>query len=291
MISKKLLTAAMAITLILSSSLGNAEAAPETIVLSKDNLIVLNSEINGESTAAVISQAKKLDAKLNSGLKKKLGLGDKQRLRLWVNSPGGSIQSGLEMSEALNGLGRPVDTITMFSASMAFQMVQNLGERMILKNGVLMSHHANGEFSGYFGGRPTQLDARYKLWLDRIRELDEQTVKRTNGKQTYDSYTKEYDNEMWLTGTNAVKEGYADRIVLVKCDESLSGVTTNSIEFFGVKISYDLDDCPLNTTPMNVRIGAPPGGMIYTASQQDEIKQNFLRNYESKQKQVVPMHW
>ena len=272
------------------SSLSKSEASSTTtsVTISSSNLIVLNGEVNGESTAAVISKAKELDAKL-SGLKEKVS--GKKPLYLFIFSPGGSIQSGLEMIEALKGLGRPVNTITMFSASMAFQIAQNLDDRYILRSGVLMSHHAAGEFSGSFGGVATQLDARYSFWRQRIKELDEQTVSRTGGKQTYESYTKEYDHEMWLTGAQSVAEGYADKIVVVRCDSSLAGVTTHHIQFFGMDIAYDTDNCPLNTSPMNVRVSAPDGKTVLSTEQVNKTKADFLTQYENKAKQVVPLRW
>ena len=229
-------------------------AEPDTVVLSTNNLLVINGEINGDMTGQVISKAKELDSKLD-GLKEKLK--GKAPIYVFLNTPGGSIQSGLEIIEAFKGLDRKVNTITLFAASMGFQLVQNLDDRLILKNGVLMSHHAYGQSEGEFGGAtPTQMDNRNQLWLDRIRELDEQTVKRTNGKQTYETYTKQYDHETWLTGTKSVAQGYADRIVTVKCDSTLSGTTTHHLNFLGLDVQYDLDNCPLNTSPMNVHIGS-----------------------------------
>jgi ATP-dependent protease ClpP protease subunit len=210
-------------------------------------------------------------------------------LYLFLNTPGGSIQAGLELNEALNGIGRPVDTITLFAASMGFQIAQNLGERLILKNGILMSHRAAGGFEGSFGGQqPSQMDSRYQFWLDRIRELDEQTVKRTNGKQTYASYIKEYANEMWLTGTKAVSEGYADRVVKIKCDSSLSGSTSHNASLMGFQVLYDLDNCPINTSPLNVRIGNKEGKNL-TPEIEKEIREKFLSQFENKQRQVLPM--
>lgn len=268
------------------SSLSSSQAKTDQVVLSEDNLIVLNSQVDGESTSAVIMKAREL---CNAGSASRFVKGTK-RLKLFLNSPGGSIQSGLEMIEALKGLGCPVDTITLFAASMAFQIAQNLDDRLIMSNGVLMSHHARGEIQGDFGGVSTQMDSRYKLWLDRIRELDEQTVRRTKGKQTYESYTKEYDHEVWLTGNRSVNEGYADKIVNVRCDSSLKGVTTHTVQFFGIPISYDLDNCPLNTAPMNIRIEMPPGQKM-NEEVVNEIKAKFLTQFTTKQKQVVPMYW
>lgn len=263
----------------------------DTIILGSSNLLVLNGEVNGESTSAVIAKAKELCENSKNTLSKKIGLAKPEtRLKLFMNTPGGGIQAGLEMSEALNGLGCPVDTITLFAASMGFQLVQNLGDRLILKNGVLMSHHAAGEFEGSFGGiHPSQVDSRYQLWLDRVRELDEQTVKRTNGKQTYESYTTQYDHELWLTGTKAIEQGYADRIVTVRCDSSLNGVTTKHATVMGLPVAYDLDNCPINTSPMNVRVENPDNKEPLTAELLAEVKSKFLTQFNNKQKQVLPL--
>jgi ATP-dependent Clp protease protease subunit len=261
----------------------------ENIVLSKNNILLLNSEVNGESVSQLISRAKELDNHLTSKIFAERQ--PKKPLYLFINTPGGGIEAGLELIEALKGIGRPINTITLFSASMGFQLVQNLDDRLILKNGVLMSHHAAGEFVGSFGGvQPSQVDNRYKFWLDRIRELDEQTVKRTNGKQTYDSYIKEYDKEMWLTGSKSVSEGYADRIVTVKCDSTLNGTTTKKVQFMGFEISYDSDNCPINTSPINVSV-AQPANKVLPSELVDKIKSEFMSQFENKQKQVIPMYW
>jgi ATP-dependent Clp protease protease subunit len=295
------------------------------VVLSKDNVIVLNAEVNGESVGEVIDQAKKLDrdslfSRIRNGKNKK-------PIYLFLYTPGGSIQSGLELIEALNGLNRPVNTVTVFSASMGFQIVQNLGERYIMETGVLMSHRAQGQFQGFFGGqKPSQVDSRQRLWEKRLTEMDEKTVERTNGKQTLASYQKAYDPEMWRTGSESVAEGYADKVVKVKCDETLDGVTTKSLDFMGIAtVTYDLSDCPLNTSPKNIKIsinttrgvknvdefltqGGAFGSACLQASGTEkdklcalntnltiekiiEIKHNFKDRYDNIKDHVVPMYW
>lgn len=265
----------------------SSNSGTETVVLSKANLLVLNGEVNGDSVSTVISKAKDLDYALNAG--RGHIIANKTPLFLFMNTPGGSIQAGLEMIEALKGIGRPINTVTLFAASMGFQIAQNLDERLILKNGVLMSHRAAGEFQGSFGGvPPSQLDNRYRFWLDRILEMDNQTVKRTNGKQTYETYTKSYASEMWLTGTKSVEQGYADRIVVAKCDATLSGFTTKHVGLLGLEISYDIDNCPLNSSPMNVRVNSLDGKPL-TSELINEVTIKFLSSFENKQKQVLPM--
>lgn len=277
------------VLLIPKMSISQGKTSPDitpTVTLTSKNLLVLNGEVNGETTSAVISKAKEL---CQVSPVKKL-FGQKPTLDLFINSPGGSIQAGLELNEALRGTGCKINTIVLFAASMAFQIVQNLDDRLILKNGVMMSHHAAGGFEGSFGGtKPSQLDSRYQFWLDRVRELDEQTVSRTKGKQTYDSYLKEYDHEMWLTGTKSVQEGYSDEVVLVRCDASIDGTTKHSLDFMGIQISYELDNCPLNTAPMNISMLLPTGKEL-PAEIKNEIKAKFLNQFFNSQKQAIPMY-
>jgi ATP-dependent Clp protease, protease subunit len=264
------------------SSFIGTSSDQDVVVLSKSNTITLNGEIDGETAATVIAQAKAFPA--NGFMKRK-------PIYLFLNTPGGSIQTGLEMIEALNGLGRPVETVTLFAASMGFQVVQNLGTRFILRNGILMSHRAQGQFSGYFGGKQgSQIDKRYSFWHDRLEELDLQTVKRTNGKQTLETYQAAYADELWLTGQQAIAGGYADRIVTLRCDSSLNGVTTHSVEFLGAKVLYDLDNCPINTNPMNVRVSFPEEKVTPGPARVAEVKAKFTEDYQEKQRAVLPMY-
>jgi ATP-dependent Clp protease protease subunit len=304
---------------------GSSESKPKTVVLTKSNTMILNSEIDGESTAKVISKARELDGDLSS-ITGKLTLQSGKPLYLFLNTPGGSIQSGLELIEALKGIGRPIHTITLFAASMGFQIAENLDDRLIIKNGVLMSHRAYGQFEGSFGGEsPSQIDNRYALWKDRMDELDTQTVLKSKGKQTMESYQKQYSHEMWLTGTKSVAQGYADRVVQVKCDKSLAGTTQHEVTILGMfRVTYELDNCPINTSPMNIAVGIVTtrgymnseefiknGGQFGPSCLMDnenkdklcaldtslnfekvrELKNTFQAQYELKAKTVVPYRW
>lgn len=224
----------------------NDTSAVETaeIVLTEDNLVVLRGPFTTQSVGAVIERARELDSKLKSGYP----------IYLFLYTPGGSIQAGLEMYEALKNLNRPVHTITMFAASMGFQTVQQLGNRYIMRYGVLMSHKASGGFDGDFGGGPSQLDSRYGIWLRRIDLLDKDTVARTKGKQTLESYRASYANELWLNGPEAVEQGYADAIANVKCDGSLSGSTQIESNGLFFSVIIELSKCPINNSAK--RVGA-----------------------------------
>lgn len=271
--------AAVAAYPLISAGMSESKAdGPKTIILSSNNLLVLNSEVSGDSVGAIIQKARELDAKLST---------KSTPLYLYLNTPGGSVQSGLELIEALKGLGRKVNTITAFGASMGFQICENLNDRYILQSGILMSHRAAGEFAGSFGGTsPSQLDQRVHLWVQITKEMDENAVRRTQGKHTLESYQKAYANELWMTGQESVAQGFADEIIKVKCDKSLSDVTSHTVSFFGLQVTYDLSDCPINTAPMNVRMG---GSVTLTQEYINKIKEQFLSNYNMKMETPLPM--
>lgn len=261
-LNKLFISIAVAMSVVLFPGLSlSKEKDDSTITLSESNLLVLDQEIMPEKMGDLIFDAKSKDNSL-SGL---MGLGSKKPIYLFLNTPGGSIQTGLELIEALKGMGRPIDTITLFAASMGFQVSQQLGERYVVKNGVMMSHRAQGSIEGYFGGQsPSQMDNRYNLWLRRINELDEATVKRTKGKQTMESYRKAYADELWMTGSEAVEKGYADKVVSVKCDKSLVGTNHHKMSVFGLSLEYETDKCPINTSPMHIKISVDTNkGLIY----------------------------
>ena len=228
------------------------------IVLSADNALLFDQAFEPTTVAKLLDKAKELDANLPQNYP----------MFLVMFSPGGSIDAGIEMANVLKSLNRPVHTITVFAASMGFQTVQQLDNRYILSLGELMSHNARGQFSGEFGQDGSQIDSRYQHWMRRILSLDKQTVKRTNGKQTLKSYRKAYENELWIMGEEAVKEGYADAVASVSCDSTLKGTYEETYvrRYFGFKVTFVItkSKCPLILSPIEyqVFVNSPDGTVI-----------------------------
>jgi ATP-dependent protease ClpP protease subunit len=217
----------------------------KVIILSDTNTVVLDSEVTAESVDQLIAKIQNLNALVFNY----------SPIYLFLRSPGGSIEAGLDLIEFAKTSRRPVHTISAFSASMAFQIAQALGDRYVISSGVLMSHRASGGFEGAFGGlRPSQLDSRYNFWLQRLKELDQHTVDRTKGKQTLETYLKAYSNEMWLTGPQSVEQGYADELVGVSCNSTLSGTVPRSATFLGFHIEYEVNKCPMSSGILNAKI-------------------------------------
>lgn len=231
-----------AIVIILMSVMLSLITKAETITLSSDNTLVLNSAVDSVSVGELMNEAKKMDSSLKSGYP----------IYLFLYTPGGSIQDGLELIEFLTALNRPIHTVTLFAASMGWQIVQHLGKRYVLNYGVLMSHYARGGSSGSIGGSqmPSTKKSLDQLWERRIDLMDQQTIARTNGKQTISSYRKDYMFDLWLNGSEAVNQGYADTVVKVRCDTSLSGTVEKEEDFGFVRVQLTFSKCPSNQNPL-----------------------------------------
>jgi len=254
-------------------------AEARTVSLSSDNLIVLNGPINDASASEAILEVRRLNDKST-----------KEPIYLFLATPGGEIEAGLAMVESLKGSQRPVVTITQFAASMGFQLVQQLGDRYILSSGVLMSHHARGAVSGEFGGPGiSQLQSRIGMWERRVLRLDKDTVARTKGKQTLASYQSAYDHEMWVSGPEAVDQGYADEVVVVTCDKSLSGKKTKEASLLGglIHVKYKIANCPLDLSPSEIETS----NVKDNTDGLEAIINQFKQDYQNTQTRVIPMEF
>lgn len=222
-----------------------AGEAKKGVTLSSADTLVMDSEFSDLSVAKIALAAREMDTTLAKG----------RPIYLVLTTPGGSIEAGLELIDNLNALGRPVHTVTTFSASMGFQTVQGLGRRYITPTGVLMSHKAKGGFSGEF---PGQLDSRYQFYLKRLTKLDEKTVSRSGGKLTLASYQALYENEYWCEAQDCVDMGLADEATTVSCDKSLNGTkeVNETVDFMGMKVDLTIVKaaCPTITGILDLKI-------------------------------------
>ena len=199
------------LTLVVGLFLSLNTFSSEGIVLNKGNTITIDSTFDFQTTSVVAQKALELSAKLRKD----------EPIYLVIDSGGGGIQAGVEMIANLNGLNRPVHTICVFCASMAFQTIQGLnGDRIILPFGTMMSHKARG---GFYGEFPGQLDSRLRYYKRRLKSLDNITVARTGSVHTLESYEALYENEYWCDGQDCINQGFSDKISAVSCDQSLSG--------------------------------------------------------------------
>ena len=212
--------------------------SPRIIELNEKTTISFNNKFSGSYVAK-----KQMEAIT------KCAASPSSEITIVFYSPGGSVSAGQLLFDTLNALPCKFNTLTIFGASMAYQAVQNLGKRLILPSGVLMSHRAYvSGLSGEIGG---ELDSIISLLKGNIENLDKIAANRIGIS------LKEYQNlvrdELWLTSSQAVENNHADEVVLARCGESLSGTYTQTFStFFGV-FDVEFSECPLAVSPVSVK--------------------------------------
>lgn len=107
--------------------------------LLKDRIVFVSGEINDENANIIVSELLYLDSLSN------------EEISLYINSPGGSISSGMAIFDTMNFIKSDVRTIVIgMAASMAAVLASNgkKGKRCILKNSEIMIHQPLGGVSG-----------------------------------------------------------------------------------------------------------------------------------------------
>jgi len=237
----------------------------ETIVLSDQNTLSLNGPVDGHSMTRLMTNLQELNK-----------IDTKEPIYLLVNSPGGSIYDGFDFIRFAKTSKRPINTVTVFAASMGFQIVESLGTRYVTSFSTLMSHRAKGGFEGEF---PGQLNSRYSHIMSHIHEQDAQVVARTNGKQTLESYAKLIQNEYWANSSKSIADGFADKEIDVSCDKSLQGTHSELIDLGFFAVDVEFSNCPLITSPLSV---SPARGINYIEANKIDVVVEFKKIFDVK---------
>ena len=200
-----------------------------------------------------------------------------QDLYLVIDSPGGDIVSGNDFANVVKSLGRPVHTITIFSASMAFNFVQRFGTRYITPSGTLMAHRARvsgigGQVPGEFLTMATHI-YRYVTMMER------QNAKRM--QLSHEAYSTLVRDEYWAFGDEAVEAKAADKTALIRCDDSLSGAYKETVNSMFGQLTLIWAACPAIAAPLAVE---EPEGL------QTDVKKALreqLRNFNQFRRSLV----
>lgn len=213
---------------------------PVSILLTKENTLELRGEVNAFSVS-----------KLQNDLLKIYNKGKTKEVYLVLDTPGGDMFAGLSLISFIRGLpGLKVHTISLFSASMGFILVEALDNRYATPDSVLMSHRAYGGSEGFI---PGSFDSRLSASNYAVMSLYESTAKRMG--LSLKDYMQKIREELWLIGQQSVDENAVDSLAYPHCGPDLSGTHTEDLMFFGLKISLEMSDCPLIRAPLSISFG------------------------------------
>ncbi len=167
--------------------------------LLKDRIIFLGDAIDDGVANTVIAQLLFLESQ------------DKEKdIKLYVNSPGGSVTAGLAIYDTMQYIKPDVSTICIgMAASMGAVLLAagEKGKRFVLPNSEIMIHQVMGGAEG----QATDVKIRAERILKMKDRLNEILAKHTG--QTKAKVEKDADRDYFMDPEDAVKYGLADKII------------------------------------------------------------------------------
>lgn len=167
--------------------------------LLKDRIIFIGSPIDDNVANSVIAQLLFLESQ-----------NPKEDIKIYINSPGGSVTSALAIYDTIQYVRSDIQTICVgLAASGAAVLLAagKKGKRMILPNGEVMIHQVMGGAQGQ--ASDVDIHARHILRTrDRLNKI---LVKHTGQKLS--KIEKDTDRDYFMTAEEAEKYGIIDKII------------------------------------------------------------------------------
>jgi ATP-dependent Clp protease protease subunit len=167
--------------------------------LLKDRIIMLGSPINDDIANIIVAQILFLESQ------------DKNKdIKLYVNSPGGSVTSGLAIYDAMQHVSCDVSTICMgMAASMGAVILAGgaKNKRFALPNSEIMIHQPLGGMEG----QATDIKIRAERMLQVKDQLNKILSKHTN--QPLKKVTEDTERDYFMLPDAAKKYGLIDKVI------------------------------------------------------------------------------
>lgn len=166
--------------------------------LLKDRIIILSGEINDNLSNVIIAELLYLDSLNNDPIS------------IYINSPGGSITSGMAIYDTMNFIKSKVSTVCVgMAASMAAFLLSSgeKGMRYALPNSEVMIHQPLGGAQG----QATEI----KIAAERILKLKEKLNKilSKNTNQNIKKIEDDTERDYFMSSKEALNYGLIDKIL------------------------------------------------------------------------------
>jgi len=170
--------------------------------LLKERIIFLSDEVNDVTASLVVAQLLFLESE-----------DPDKDIYLYINSPGGSITSGMAIYDTMNYIKPEVSTICVgMAASMgAFLLAAGQkGKRYALPNSEIMIHQPLGGFKG----QATEIDIHAKRIL-KIKETLNEILSERTGKPL-DKIKQDVERDYFMSADEAKEYGLVDEVIVKK---------------------------------------------------------------------------
>ena len=168
--------------------------------LLKDRIILLTGEINDAVASIIVSELLYLDS-IND-----------EPIWIYINSPGGSITSGLAIYDTISFINSKVNTVCIGMAmSMgAFLLASTTGKRYALPHSEIMIHQPYGGMQGVV----TDIDIQTKRLLKTKKQMNELLAYHT--KQPLDKIEYDTERDYYMSAYEALEYNIVDEILKTK---------------------------------------------------------------------------
>jgi ATP-dependent Clp protease, protease subunit len=135
-----------------------------------------------------------------------------EEIKMYINSPGGSVTDGMVIYDTMQMISSPVSTICMgMAASMGALLLSGgaKGKRYIYPSGEVMIHQPS--LGGYIQGVSADLEIHAEQ-IRKTKEMGANILAKNCGK-TFEQIMKDFDRDHWMNGEEAVAYGIVDEVI------------------------------------------------------------------------------
>lgn len=170
---------------------------------------------------------------------------DKDELYIYFDTPGGSVIALSRMARLMKGSNIKFTCVANFAASAGFMLFQHCNNRLLLSDGILMSHN----WAGSFRNEAPRILTLFNTIQNLVGTLEAVAIEKMNVNST--EYATLINSNLWMTSVLATKYEAIDGVIdAVTCSAKLLEQRNPiySRGFFGGGSTIYKSGCPLVQT-------------------------------------------
>ncbi len=169
--------------------------------LLKERIVMLEGEVHDQMANLIVAQLLYLEAE-----------NPEKPITMFINSPGGSVTSGMAIYDTMQFVKCSVATYVMGQACSMGSLLATAGaagQRFILPNARHMIHQP----SGGARGQATDMEIQVREILEMKRNLTNLYVHHNSRGKTYEEFARDMERDNFMSAQQAVDYGLADAII------------------------------------------------------------------------------